>query len=398
MLKGASLAVDIFSNCVFIIYLHALPRTGALLFCGRGVVLSKESNVFHRIRSFAAMLALGGVLISAPVSAAEKPVDIPFMGCYVEEHPVVTSVWKVFFEEAEAKFAGKIAFSYYAENMLYSSQAESSQGIFDGRAAFGAIRPAMHPDEFRLLGVINIPGLASNAVIGSLVLSDLIDKFPVVREDLRGKTEHFTAWASAAYQLHTKDPVHTLKEVEGRNIVVWDAVSHAMVREMGATPVMVSPPDTYWTLQRGLADGIMCPLAPLKAYRLTGLVKHHLLLDAMVQGFIMEASHKYWKAMPKSMQKWFKAEGGSKMALAIGQTLEERAQAEIAVMETMGHKFCQLPASEEEAFQKVKETMTERWKEYCKGIDPKLSDEVLAFARARAEFHTREWNAGKYRD
>ena len=242
MLKGASLAVDIFSNCVFIIYVHALPRTGTLLFFGRGVVLSKESNVFHRIRSFAAMLALGGVLISAPVSAAEKPVDIPFMGCYVEEHPVVTSVWKAFFEEAEAKFAGKIAFSYYAENMLYSSQAESSQGIFDGRAAFGAIRPAMHPDEFRLLGVINIPGLVPNAVVGSLVLADIIDHFPAVRAEFPKNTEHFTSWTSASYQMHTKSPVHSLKDLQGKNIVVWDAVSHTMVREMGANPVMVSPP------------------------------------------------------------------------------------------------------------------------------------------------------------
>ena len=38
------------------------------------------------------------------------------------------------------------------------------------------------------------------------------------------------------------------------------------------------------------------------------------------------------------------------------------------------------------------------WKEYCAGIDPKLLDDILAYARSRAEFHTKAWNAGKYRD
>lgn len=354
--------------------------------------------MFQRIKSLAALFALGGVLVSAPALAAEKPMELPFMGGYVEEHPAVSSVWKPFFEKAEAKFPGKIAFSYYAENMLYSNQAEAAQGVSDGRAAFGTIRPSVHPEEFRLLGVINIPGLVPNAVVGSLVLSDIIEKFPAVRAELPRNTEHFTAWTSAAYQLHTKSAVHSLKEMEGMNIVVWDSVSHAMVREMGGNPVRVSPPDTYWTLQRGLADGIMCPLAPLKAYRLSDLVKHHLMLDAMVQAFVMEASHKYWKAMPKAMQNWFKAEGGAKMGLAIAQSLEERVQADVAVMETMEHKFCVVSEADKGSFQKAKDAVADLWKEYCAGIDPRLLDAVLAYARNRAEFHTKAWNAGKYSD
>ena len=353
--------------------------------------------MFPRIKSLLAAVTLGALVVS-PAFAAEKPTDILFMGGYVEEHPVVNSVWKPFFEAAEKKFAGKIKFSYYAENMLYSNQAEALQGISDGRTTFGTIRPAVHPEEFRLLGVINIPGLVPNAVVGSLVMADIIEKFPAIRAEFPKGSEHFTSWTSASYQIHTKEPVLALKELEGKKIVVWDAVSHVMVREMGATPIRVSPPDTYWTLQRGLADGIMCPLAPLNSYRLSSLVKHHLMLDAMVQGFIMEASHKHWNAMPKALQKWFKAEGGAKMALDIAQTLEERVQAETAVLDTMEHKFRKPSEADMAELEKVKSAMAQHWKQYCEGIDPALLDKVLAFARNRADFHTKEWNAGKYRD
>ena len=195
--------------------------------------------MFPCFRSLAAVFLLGGMLVSSPAAAAEKPVELSFMGCYAEEHPAVTSVWKPFFKAAEDAFAGQIAFRYFAENTLYSNQAEDAQGISDGRAAFGCIRPAVHPDAYRLLGVINIPGLVPNAVVGSLVLSDIIEKFPAVRAELPRNTEHFTAWTSAAYQIATTEPAHTLAELKGRKIIVWDAVSHALVRELGAEPVRV---------------------------------------------------------------------------------------------------------------------------------------------------------------
>ena len=209
--------------------------------------------MLHRFKSMAAALVLGGVLISAP-AAAEKPVELAFMGGYLEEHPVVTDVWKPFFKAAEEAFAGKIAFRYFAENSLYSNQAEDGQGISDGRTAFGCIRPSVHPDMFRLIGVINVPGIVPNAVVGSLVLEDVIAKFPAVRAELPKDSTHFTSWTSAAYQISTTKPVHSLAELKGLKIVVWDAVSHALVRELGAMPIRVSPGDSYWTLKRGIAE------------------------------------------------------------------------------------------------------------------------------------------------
>ena len=352
--------------------------------------------MFSCFKSLAAAFALGGVLFPSPAVAAGKPVELAFMGCYVEEHPAVASVWKPFFKAAEEAFAGQIAFRYFSENMLYSNQAEAAQGISDGRAAFGCIRPSVHPDIYRLLGVINVPGLVPNAVVGSLVLEDIIAKFPAVRAELPKNSTHFTSWTSAAYQIGTVEPVHTLAELKGRKIIVWDAVSHALVRELGAEPVRVSPADSYWTFKRGLADGILCPLPPLRAYKLTEMVKHHLLLDAMVQGFVEEVNLKQWEAMPKDMKAWFRTEGGSRMALALGRALENGVKADRAAMEAAGHAFCSVAEVDRPAFKSALDTVTGRWKEHCRELDPKLVDAVLSYARERAAYHSAAFEAGKY--
>ena len=343
----------------------------------------------------AAALVLGGVLISAP-AAAEKPVELAFMGGYLEEHPVVTDVWKPFFKAAEEAFAGKIAFRYFAENSLYSNQAEDGQGISDGRTAFGCIRPSVHPDMFRLIGVINVPGIVPNAVVGSLVLEDVIAKFPAVRAELPKDSTHFTSWTSAAYQISTTKPVHSLAELKGLKIVVWDAVSHALVRELGAMPIRVSPGDSYWTLKRGIAEGILCPLPPLKVYGIADMAKHHLLLDAMVQGFTEEVSLRHWNGLSKDMKAWIRSEGGSRMALEIGRTLEDNVKAVKAELEADGHKFCTVAETDKPAFSAALATVNAQWKELCGDLDPKLVDEVLDYARARAAYHTAAFESGKY--
>lgn len=352
--------------------------------------------MFRCVKSLAAALALGGILASSPLAAAEKPVELPFMGCYLEEHAVVASVWKPFFKAAEEAFAGKIAFRYFGENTLYSNQAEDAQGISDGRTAFGCIRPSVHPAEYPLLGIIAMPGLVPNAVVGSLVLEDIIAKFPAVRAELPKNSTHFTSWTSAPYQISTMKPVHSLADLKGLRIIVWDAVSHSLMRELGAEPVRVSPPDSYWTFKRGLADGIFCPLPPLKAYKLTDMAKHHLLLDAMVQGFTQEVSLRHWESMPKEMKAWFRSEGGGRMALALGRALEHDAKADKAEMEAAGHAFCTVSDADRPAFQGALDSMTARWKKLCEGIDPKLADAVLAYARERAAYHSAAFEAGKY--
>ena len=352
--------------------------------------------MFRCIKSLTAAFVLGGIMISSPVLAAEKAASLPFMGSYVEEHPVVSTVWKPFFKAAEEKFAGKIVFSYHSENSLYSGRAEGIQGVVDGRVAFGCVRPSLHPEDFRLLGVISIPGLVPDAVVGSLVLEDLIAKFPAMRDELPRDSEPFVAWTSAASQINTVKPVEKLADLKGLKIAVWDSVSHATVREFGAIPILVSPADTYWTLQRGMADGVLCPLAPLKAYRLAELVKHHFMLDTMVQGFVIAASHKYWEPMPASMKKWFKAEGGSKMSLALGRSLEQSVDAVTADMQAAGHTFRTLPETDKAEFQCMRYVIMGRWKEYCRDMDADLVDSVLAFARERARFHTEAQKAGTY--
>ncbi len=342
-------------------------------------------------------LAIGAILFFVdPVDAAKGFKHLSFMGGYMERHPTVVNVFKPFMKAAEEKFNGKLSFDYFATNALYP-EAEAFGAVSDGRVDLGQIRPLVFPGKMNLIGVIALPGMCPNAIVGSLVAEELAQKFKEVRDEFPLDSVHYFAWASASYQLHTIKPVRNAAELRGKKIIVWDAPTLEYMKKLGANPIRMSSPDTYLALSKSMADGVLCPLAPLRSYKITEATKYHMILNLGVSPFIEEFNKSLWDSMPEDMQSWLKEEGGLKMSLACGKSLEDGAKADTKWMEDQGHQFFYLSETERDELLSPLQYFADVWKSTdCKNIDPKLVDEVLRFARERSKYHTEQMRAGKY--
>ena len=242
------------------------------------------------------------------------------------------------------------------------------------------MRPSLFPGNMKLLSSVAIPGMCPNAIVGSLVTEELIEQFPEVRAELPENSTPFVAWASAAYQIHTINPVRNMEEQKGKKIIAWDATTLEIVKALGAVPIRMTSPDTYLALSKGMGDGVLCPLAPLRSYKITESTKYHLILNSGVNTFVMNVHTPLWNDMPKDMQDWLKAEGGMKM-------------------EEQGHQFFYLSEEERAKALEPLGAFTEKWKnEECKGLDPALVNKVLTFVQERSKYHTEQMKAGAYGD
>ena len=355
--------------------------------------------MLRKFGMLAAALAMGGLLACAGNAFAAKGFkDLAFMGSYMDRHPTVLNVWKPWFKVAEEKFGGKLSFNYFVENQLYP-ETEDLAALSDGRADFGCVRPSVFPGKMNLMSVVALPGMCPNAIVGGLVAEELYQKFPAVSGEFPKESVHFLAWASAAYQIHTINPVKSAAELKGKKIIVWDATTLEYAKALGCNPIRMPGADSYLALSKGMADGVLCPLAPLRSYKISESCKHHLILNLYVNTFVIQANKGLWDSMPADMQAWLKEEGGLKMSLACGKSLEDGAKADTKWMEDQGHQFYYLSDAEREAALAPLATFTDQWKNVeCKGMDPKVVDEVLAFARERSKFHTQQVREGKYGD
>jgi TRAP-type C4-dicarboxylate transport system substrate-binding protein len=355
--------------------------------------------MFKKFGVIAVALALGGLVAFAGTAEAAKGFKgLSFNGGYLHKHPTVVNAFKPFIKATEEKFGGKLTFDYFATNELYP-EAESFAAVSDGRVDLGQVRPSVFPGKMNLMGAVALPGMCPNAIVGSLVTEELVQKFKAVRDELPKNTVHAFGWASAAYQIHTIKPVKNAEELKGKKIIAWDATTMEYVKALGANPIRMSSPDTYLALSKGMADGVLCPLAPLRSYKITEATKYHLIINLGVNTFLEEFNKDVWDAMPDDYRAWLTGEFGMKMAQSCGVTLEDGAKADTKWMEDQGHTFFYMTAEEREKALAPLASFADEWKNNeCKGMDPKVVDEVLQFVRERSKFYTEQVRAGKYGD
>ncbi len=352
----------------------------------------------RRTMTMLAAALIGASLTFASQADAKGFRHLSFNGGYALSHPTVEMVWKPFMKEAEEAFPGKngLSFDYFATNELFP-ETESLAAVTDGRVDFGRMRPSLFPGKLNLLSVVDVPGLFSNAVTGSIVMQELIEAFPEVRRELPENSVPFTSWVSATYQVHTIKPVKSLAELRGHKLVVWDAVTIEIAKALGANPVRLPSPDTYLALSKGMADGVLCPMAPVRSFKISEATKYHLMLNTGVTGFSINAHKPLWDEMPDDMRAWLEKNGGTAMALAIGKSLEAGAREDAEWMKAQGHEFYELSEQDHAALMKALAPFLDHWKnEVCRSESPETVARVLDFVKTRNAYHMEKFRAGEY--
>lgn len=324
--------------------------------------------------------------------------NLSFMGSYQTRHPTPVHYWiPIFFEEAKKDLGGRLTFNYFASNSLFPEK-ESFDAVSDGRVDFGTIRGSLFPGSMNLMGVLDIPGMAPNAIVGALTAQSVMDKFEEVRSEFPPNTVPYVVWTSAAYQLHTIKPVRNIEDLKGLKIIVWDAVTLEIIKSLGANPVRMTSADSYLALSKAMADGVLCPLAPVRSFKISEACKYHTMLNIGVNSFNMFVYKPLWDEFPPDIKDWLIAHGGMNMALEVGKSLEDGQKVDIKWMQEQGHEFFFLTDTERGKFIDRLTHFKEDWVKGCKARGFKQVDEILSFTEERARHFTDEMRKGTYGD
>ncbi len=351
-------------------------------------------------RSLAVLLVLLSALaMTLPAQAAKNFKNLAFMGSYVERHPTPIRCWNPWMERAKKETNGELTFNYFSSNTLYPDK-ESFAAVSDGRTDFGVVRASLFPGSMNLMGVMDIPGLSPNAVIGALVGQEVVEQFAEVREEFPKNTIPYFCWASAAYNLHTIKPVKNLEDLKGKKIIVWDATTLEAIKLLGGNPVRLEGSDSYLALSKAMADGVYCPIAPIRSFKITEACKYHLVVNLGTGSFNMFANKTLWDSMPQNLRQWLIDTGGKNMSLAVGKSLEDGQKDDIEWMEKQGHTLTYPDDAERARWIAKLAPFKEQWIKDCvsRGIKEETARKVLKFVEERVQFHIQEMRKGAYGD
>lgn len=316
--------------------------------------------------------------LAGTVWSADK-VNLNFDSEYGPIHPSIKNGIMPWIENVKKISGGKLQINYFAPNAL-TPQREHFSALVSGAVDMSFSPPAFTPGKFPLSGVLNLPITFSSAESGARVAMDLYNKYPNFKAEY---TDFKFLWMhiSALFELHTtKKLVKTLEDLKGMKIIVWLPPARVMAKALGANPVEVTPQDTYLALERGMADGVFCPLAPIREKKISDSAKYHTMFGLMANPFWGGINQKRYDSLPPDLRKIIDDTTGLEMAVTFGRTLDEGAARDEIAFKKEGHTFYYLPPAEKQRWVDKVSGIHDKWVKNMEAKGHKNAKEMRATA------------------
>lgn len=340
-------------------------------------------------KSMVGILTVFSLLLIFSVCAwsADK-YELRYASEYPDKHPTIRNAILPWMEEVKKLSGGRLEIHFFNPNAL-----APARKVYDALVA-GSIDMTGSPchwvhGKFPLNTAIQTPLIFNGAEAGSLTVWDMYNKYPEWRNEFKD-IKVLWQWTGATFNLHTvKKKVLSLDDLKGMKVIGVNPQIRKVLKMFGANPIDMPPQDSYLALERGMAEGMAFPIAPLKAFKISDVAKYHTIIDALVDPFYGAINKNKWNSLPPDLQKILTDTTGRKMAQKCGLTLDQGSINDSKSMKTQGHKFYVLSPAEKKKFAAKTQSMHEDW---VKGMEKKgyknarkIHDDIVQTGKAYSQ-------------
>lgn len=280
---------------------------------------------------------------------------------YPDKHPTIKNAVLPWIKDVKEKSDGNLKIQFFNPNTLCPPK-EANAALMSG-AADMILTPAQMSarGKFPVSSVALLPFMASGAESGSLAVLELYNKYPEMQKEYESM-KMLWQWVSAPFEVHTsKKQVKSLEDLKGLKLIAWTGDLAKIITELGANPVETTPHDTYLSLQRGMADGVICPIAPMKAYKISDVTNFHTIVGVLTTHFYAGVNLDKWNSLPADMQQVLLETTGEKMTKLSGKTLDDGSAKDTKWMTEKGHTFFTLSEEERKRWQTKVQPIVDQW-------------------------------------
>lgn len=202
--------------------------------------------------------AISGTLMLLGVTClahASEPVTLKFVGFQVGQTATARfSSW--WMDEIEHRSNKSITFKRYDANMLCKGP-EIVECLRNGRADVGATSPSYNPTYFPISTLGNLPFVSTDTA----AIAKGFEKLYEVSADFRAEHDRLGLkpliyLPADPMVLGTNFAVDSVEDFTSKRIRAAGVGPTAFINALSATPVAITPPEFYESLQTGVIDGL----------------------------------------------------------------------------------------------------------------------------------------------
>jgi TRAP-type C4-dicarboxylate transport system substrate-binding protein len=262
-------------------------------------------------------------------------------------------------DAVSADSEGTLKVQVYTGGVLASAQ-QTLDRVLNGVVEVGYSSLGLYGKQFQGSSVVELPGLVSSAVQGSVPLWNLYENGVLSEEYKLSKPVALFTFTPAFLQF--KKPVKTLADVKGLKISVANPMGADVIQRLGAAPITMSTIDNYQALQRGLVDGALVPYTGFTQFKLQEVTNYHLeeALGAS-GGFVLMNKDAYAK-LPAPAKAAVDKHSGRPFSALMGKALDATAAQQHGEVEKLpNHPMAHLEPAEAARWTERLKPIADEW-------------------------------------
>lgn len=293
-------------------------------------------------------LLLWAWLETPVVWAQAKPIELTYSIFFPAPHKntVLATQWA---EEINKRTNGRVKITMFPGGTLTPAD-KCYDGVVKGLSDIGMSVVSYTRGRFPLTEVIDLPLGYKSGLAATKLVNSYYKKFkPKEFDDTKVMYLH----AHGPGILHTKKPVGKLEDLKGMKIRSTGTVAK-IVSALGATPVAMPMPETYDALQKGITEGVMCPIEALEGWKLGEVIKSTTLNygSAYTIAFFVVMNKERWNSLPPDIQKIIE-QVNEEWIEKTGKSWDEIDTSGMQFTKKLGNQVIQLSKEEDERWVKA---------------------------------------------
>ena len=297
------------------------------------------------------------VIFSAGMNAQAKTIELSFS----HHLPPMVPVAKAFEQWAkriEADTDGRVAITIYPSGTL-SKESDAYASTVGGICDISFISNSYERKRWALNQIVNLLDLPiPTDARGTEIWDRLWEKYPVMLTEYEG-VKVLSHSVNMSASIHTQKEIRVPADIKGMKIAaLGDKIK--LLQNVGAAPIGMPANDWYLSLEKGVIDGLFCPVGLLTDRGIEGLVPYHLKLDMGQSGSCIIMNMKKWNSLPPDIQSTIEqlyTWGNETINGAFNRLVEDAW----AKCRSQGHTIIEPTAEEMKLWQAAVQETTQNW-------------------------------------
>ena len=267
-----------------------------------------------------ALLAAAVALVLSPVASADaQTIEIKLSHFVPPQHAFHkwVTAWT---EKLEKDSGGRLKFTIYPNGQLVGPPNRQLDAARNGVTDIAWVLHGVTPGRYPMTELANLPfawkGTTDDIVETAVRMTQLAPKY--LAAEHTGLHILFMSMANPVV-VYSKTQITKLDDFKGMKIRYASAANKALLDSLGATTLLIPPPDSQDALAKGIIAGATFPHEAGLAYDLAGVVKYALDPGMASATFAMAMNPTKYNSLPPDLKALLDKESGVTAAESFGK-------------------------------------------------------------------------------